>query len=205
MPFVHPLDIPRGLDHPIDRFFSAPIDRYRVTGDQIGDGQVLTIVEVSIPTKQTTGSLGDDGVMHHQQIAHFYRAWIDVQQGATPVALHFWFGKEGQTFDEVSKLEPFRIMTTHEIKRLDNGAVFPSLTIVEEFNTDPKLPYPTAEEWAEVRAGKRKVSKVIHERETWKCDVVETSFPHDSEFFVLKFPEGQTFYDADAKKFVAAP
>ena len=93
--------------------------------------------------------------------------------------------------------------TTTEIKRLDNGGYYPSRTVEEDFNSDPEGPALSEAEWAEVRAGKRKAPpNVVFERYTWECTTVDANVPAGDDFFVLKFPECQPFFDLDAGKVI---
>jgi thiol-disulfide isomerase/thioredoxin len=191
--------------HPIDLFFAAPADRYRVVGQERKDGRLLTIVDVLVPTEQKGSKIGRDGKPQAYNMAWWFRAWLDLDRGGIPVVLHFWYGVEGEAFEERFRSTPSRVTTTKQIKRLANGAYYPTQTVEEHFSLDPEAPALTEAQWAEVRAGSRKAPpNAVFERYTWFCFAVEARPAGDKDFFVLRFPEGQKFFDLDTGKVVGA-
>lgn len=203
-PFVDSLTPQWDARHPIDTFFSGSIEDYQVIGQEERDGRQLTIVDVSLGTGRYNGSLEEDGTIKQQEIRHYYRGWLDLERGGIPQVIHMWHEWPELNAETISRWSPYRIITTTEVMELGNGGFYPAVTVEEQFNIDPNVPNPTAEEWAEVRAGKRKVPQVVYERQTWSCTTVETDFPHEQDFFVIEFPEGLPLYDLDAEKTVGA-
>lgn len=191
--------------HAIDHFFSARDGAYRVVGEEERDGRRLTIVEVSVPTGDTSQVVGDDGKPRTAPEAYVYRAWLDLAQGGLPIETHFQYGVADRPNDKSFHYPPTRVIKTTEIKQLANGGFFPATTIVEEFSTDPDAPQLSEAEWKEVRDGKRKAPpNVVHVRHTWKTLVIDANLPQGNDFFVLQFPEGQKFWDLDTQKVVGS-
>ncbi len=190
--------------HPIDTFMGHPIEHYRVVGEEEQDGRLLTIVDASLPTGQHYTIATNEGKNEQHETRHYYLAWLDLQQGAIPVLLHMWQQWPEATLDAITQQEPQRISATKEVRELTNGGFYPTVTVEEQFNVDPQAPQLTTEEWAEVRAGKRTVSNVVYERQTWTCTSVECEFVHDGDFFVLRFPASQAMYDLDAEQTIGA-
>jgi thiol-disulfide isomerase/thioredoxin len=191
--------------HPIDTFFSAPAERYRVAGQEEKDGRLLTIVDVAVPTQLKSGVIDENGQPQQVDLCYWYRAWLDLAQGGIPITMHFWWGTEGKPYDERFTLQPTRELKTTEIKRLENGAHYPTNIVEEEFNIDPAVPQLTEAQWKEVRAGTRQSPpQVVFQRQTWVCEAIDANDPGGEEFFVLKFPEGQKYFDLDTGKVVGA-
>jgi thiol-disulfide isomerase/thioredoxin len=204
-PFMQALHPQIYYVHPIDMFFSAPADRYRVVGQEKKDGRLLTIVDVLVPSEQTGSKIGPDGKPQQYKMAYWLRGWLDLDRGGIPVVLQFWYGADGEGFDEHFRTVPSRVTTTTEIKLLANGAYYPAHTVEEEFNGDPDTPTLNEVQWAEVRAGTRNPPpNVVHERYTWDCTTVDARPVGGEDFFVLKFPEGQKYFDLDAGKVIGA-
>lgn len=202
-PFMQAMHPEAVYTHPIDTFYSAPADRYHVVGQEKKDGRLLTIVDVLVLPEDQGGRMGADGKMEHYELTYWCRSWLDLEQGGVPVELQVWYGEKDKPFDEHYRATPTREMKTTEIRRLANGAFYPARTVEEDFNTDPDAPPLSEAQWAEVRTGKRKVpSNVVHERYTWECTAVDTNVPAGDDFFVLKFPERQPYFDLDAGKVV---
>jgi thiol-disulfide isomerase/thioredoxin len=191
--------------HPIDTFFSAPGERYRVAGQEEKDGRLLTIVDVAVPTELTSGTIDENGQPKQVGVCYWYRAWLDLAQGGIPVTMHFWWGTEGKPYDERFTAQPTRVLKTTEIKRLENGGYYPMNIVEEEFNIDPSVPQLTEAQRKEVRAGTRQSpAYVVFQRQTWACMAIDTDDPGGDEFFVLKFPEDQKYFDLDTGRVVGA-
>jgi thiol-disulfide isomerase/thioredoxin len=191
--------------HPIDTFFSAPVERYCAVGQEEKDGRLLTIVDVAVPTELKSGVIDEHGQPQQVGLCYWYRAWLDLAQGGIPVTMHFWWGTEGKSYDERFAVQPARVLKTTEIKRLENGAYYPMNIVEEEFNIDPTVPQLTEAQWKEVRAGIRQSPpQVVFQRQTWVCEAIDTNDPGGADFFVLKFPEGQKYFDLDTGKVVGA-
>lgn len=199
-PFTSGMKPSQALRHPIDTFFSAKPDRYRVIDEETKNARKLTIVDVSIPTGEQETIIGKDGKAETQKQVLWYRGWLDLKRGAVPITLEFRYGVEGQQFERQPREEPAIATTAADIRRLSNGAYYPAITVSEWFGKDPATPYLTAAEYQEALAGKRPMPKsVVLVRHTWACTTVDDHVP-GGEFFVLQFPQGQVFYDFDAKK-----
>ena len=97
MQAMHPQAV---YTHPIDTFYSAPAERYRVVGQEKMDGRLLTIVDVLVPSGEKGSRIGPDGKPEQFDSAYWYRAWLDLERGGIPVVLQFWYGEEGKPFDE---------------------------------------------------------------------------------------------------------
>ncbi len=177
--------------HPIDAFFSAPPDRYRVVGEETVEGRLLTIVDALVPHPVPYSSMDADGQVKDTPRVDYYRAWLDLQRGAIPMKLKQWYGKEGMDFDATAATPPIMALTATEVQELPDGGFYPSVTVREDFRQQPTT---DGEE----------VSYAVHERLTWKCSLVEAWLPPAPSFFTLDFPKGQTFYDKDAKKVIGA-
>jgi thiol-disulfide isomerase/thioredoxin len=191
--------------HLIDLFFSAPADRYQVVGQENKDGRLLTIVDVLVPSELKGSKTGADGKPQQYNIAYWFRAWLDLDRGGVPVALHFWDGSDGEPFDEHFRATPSRVTQTTEIKRRPNGGYYPARTVEEHFNLDPDAPTLSEAQWAEVRAGTRKAPpNVVFERCTWDCTAIDTNPSGGEDFFVLKFPQGQKIFNLDTGKVLGA-
>ncbi|HYO25451.1 MAG TPA: TlpA disulfide reductase family protein, partial [Lacipirellulaceae bacterium] len=168
-------------------------------------GRLLTIVDVLVPTEQVGSTTGADGKQEQFKIAYEMRAWLDLERGGVPALLKMWYGSEKSELDERLRALPWRVITTAEVKELESGAFYPTRTVEEEFNTDPKTPSPSDAEWAEVRAGKRaSPPQVVFQRRTWECSAIDTNPFGGEQFFVLTFPAGAAHFDLDAGKVVGA-
>ena len=205
-PFTVAMHAPIDMRHPIDRFLSAPDDRYNVVDEEEKDGRKLTIVDVSVPAGLMSGSLDENGQPQQVPTCYWYRAWLDMERGGIPTTMKFWYGTEGKPFDERLRSQPTRIMKTTKIARVEDEAWYPIESEEEELDVDPAAPSLTDDQWKEVRAGTRKSPDyVVFERLTWACSNINTKDPGSKEFFVLHFPKGQRFFDLDAKKVIGAP
>ncbi|MFV0445784.1 MAG: TlpA disulfide reductase family protein [Planctomycetaceae bacterium] len=103
------------------------------------------------------------------------------------------------------RFQPIRTVATERIVELANGGFYPAVTVEEECQTDPALPELSADEWSEVRAGTRpEPAKVVFERKSWKCELVESVAPADPAFYVLVFPADHSLFDLDAGKTIGA-
>ncbi len=175
--------------HPIDTFFHQPTESYKITGTEIIDGREQLIVEVPLPS-------------HASGTNTYCRGWIDMKRGALPVKLHLWHGFIEEKPDTLSQKSPDRIMSTDEIREVSPGLWYPSMTVVEKFARDtekmPKSPPNTkGEEWNKYLAEIAKVPSVVHERETWICDLVEAKAPLSDDFFIMPVPKGTEVRDID--------
>jgi thiol-disulfide isomerase/thioredoxin len=188
--------------HPIDTFFAAKPDLYRIVGEETKNGRKLTIVEVSVPTDQQTGIVRKDGKTRFEKLELWFRGWLDLQHGAMPVTLEFWYGVGGQPFEHSQRSQPAIVTTATDIRRLPNGAYYPATSVSEHFGNDPSEKNLTPAEYEEAFAGKRPMPKLaVHGRRTWKCTTVDDQVP-GGDFFVLQFPKGQAFYDYDTQKVI---
>jgi thiol-disulfide isomerase/thioredoxin len=165
----------------------------------------LTIVDVAVPTQLKGGTVDENGQPQQVDLCYWYRAWLDLAQGGIPVTMHFWWGTEGKPYDERFTAQPTRVMKTPEIKRLENGAYYPTRVVEEEFNIDPSVPALTDAQWKEVRAGTRESPPyVVFQRQSWVCTAIDANDPGGKEFFAFTFPAEQKYYDFDTQKIVGA-
>jgi thiol-disulfide isomerase/thioredoxin len=190
-PMTDRLHPPWDQRHPIDTFFSAPPERYRVVGEETVDGRLLTIVDALVPHPVPYSSMEADGQVKTTPRVDYYRAWLDLQRGAIPMKLKQWYGQEGMDFEATAATPPIMVLTAAEVQDLPDGGFYPSVTVREDFQQQPTT---DGEE----------VSYAVHERLTWKCSLVETRVAQAQSFFALDFPQGQTFYDMDSKKVIGA-
>src|SRR5690606_37996206 len=148
-----------------------PAEKYRVVRQEEVEGRTLTVVDVVVPMNATAQSY------------LYYRAWLDLERGAVPMKLY-----EVQRIvpDLPDNFEPrgyYTKITTHEAQELPNGAFYPTKTVAEDWQNDPDR-HLTAEEWAEVREGKREAPPVVvFRRNTWQCTLVEIKDDFDDGFF----------------------
>lgn len=177
--------------HAYDHFFSQPADKYQVIRQEQIDGLELTVVDVDVPIGAKS-----EGLL-------CYRAWLDLKRGATPIKVfHSQGGKRiPNRFD---KGDPTEIIATHEVRELSNGAYYPANVVLEQWRADPDAPELTKEDAAEVRAGTRKVPRVVHRRRTWECTLVDAEVQFNDGFFVLPFSPDEKVFDHDAGKIVGA-
>jgi thiol-disulfide isomerase/thioredoxin len=178
--------------HPFDAFFSQPADRYRVVRQETINGRLLTVVDVAVPIASDSTTLLS------------FRGWLDLERGALPIKLFYI-----QSIAELSaaawdQRPPREIITTHEVRELPNGGLYPATTVAEEWSKDPDAADLTEAEWAKVRAGLRANPLVVHRRRTWACSVVEIPTALEDNFFVIPFPAGQKLFDHDAGKMIGA-
>lgn len=155
--------------HRMDVFFSQSAERWRIVGEERQDDRTLTVVEVSVPRKSIESYSDAEGKPYQASVVEFYRAWIDLKQGALPVQIHVWPGNERLTIEDVSAFAPSIILITKEIRKLANGGLYPAVTVAQHFGVDPSIPPLSPEGWGEVKSGKRKDPKVVHERQMWVC------------------------------------
>jgi thiol-disulfide isomerase/thioredoxin len=203
-PFTDALHASTSGKHPIDVFLGAPPDRFRTVGQESREGRLLTIVDVVVPTDLQSGRIGADGKPEQFKLAYEVRAWLDLERGGIPLLMQMWIGSEGEKFDERFRATPWRVLATTDVKEV-NGGFYPARTVEEEFNSDPKLPPLTAEEWADVRVGKREPPpQVVFQRQTWKCTAIDTNPLGGDEFFVLSFPSHAARFDLDARQVAGA-
>jgi thiol-disulfide isomerase/thioredoxin len=197
-PFTQALHASTDYQHPIDLFLGAPSERYRIVSQETRDGRLLTIVDVLVSTEGQGGRIGADGKPEQFNIAYEFRAWLDLERGGIPVLMHVWMGSESEKFDERFRATPSRVIATTEIKEV-NGGFYPARTVEEEFNSDPKLPPLTTDDWADVHNGKRQPPpQVVFQRQTWECTAIDTKPFGGDEFFVLSFPAHAARYDLDS-------
>ena len=205
-----------GQTHPIDDFFSWPAKDYRVLRQETIDGRLLTLVELVPPpgeVEQTEPQLAEPQLAEPQPaqadpeagtttiVVEEYaaamqeapgsesgsRAWIDLARGALPM-----------------RIETNDTMATQRVVELPNGAFYPAQTVQETLGLDPAAPPLTSEQWADVRAGKRKAPLVVHQRSTWDCSLIELKTGLGDDFFAFAFPERQPIWDQDTGKMVGA-
>jgi peroxiredoxin len=194
-----------GLTSPIDVFFSAPANRYRVVGEETKEGRLLTIVDVQVPTGVKATRTGPDGESEEFDQALWCRGWLDLERGGIPVLLQTWYGAEGKPFEEHYRSSPKSVTTTTRIEQLASGGYYPAHTVEEHFNTDPTLPKLSETEWREVQKGTRPMPpQVCFERYTWECTLAESQFKHTADFFALDLPPGGKLFDLDTGKVVGA-
>lgn len=192
-PFTHAARARWDMRHPIDAFFSRPADEYRIVREEVLDGRKTVVVETSVPIDpQSTTRLA-------------YRAWLDLQRGAIPLKMYQRQNSgDAAPIDQFDLWQPTEIVTTQQIRELPGGAFYPVKTVSETLQLDPDAPEPTAAEWLEVKAGKRKLPQVVERRNTWDCTLVELKSHFDDGFFVVPFPSGQKLFDHDAGKIIGA-
>jgi thiol-disulfide isomerase/thioredoxin len=179
--------------HTYDHFFSQSAGKYQVIRQEQIDGQELTVVDVDVPI-----GAGSQGLL-------CYRAWLDLKRGATPIKVFHSQGVGGKPVsDRFDLREPAAITVTHEIRELSNGAFYPAKVVLEQWGADPDAPQLTKEDAAEVRAGKRKVQRVVHRRRTWECTLVDIDIQFNDGFFVLPFSPDEKVFDHDAEKIIGA-
>jgi hypothetical protein len=203
-----------GQDHPINAFFSLPAENYRALGQETIDGRLLTLVELKpapaeadqteplLPEAQSAETQPDadetesvtqaalPGRAFSPATLPGTRAWVDLARGALPM--------------RIEETQVALTMRIEQVVELPNGAFFPAKTVSETFKLDPAAPQLTAEQWAEVEAGKRKPALVVQDRSTWDCSLVELKTDLGDDFFAFAFPERQTIYDQDTGKIVGA-
>ena len=169
--------------HPIDSFFLEPAERYRVVGQELIDGRMLTIVELIVPVEG-------------QRYLEVYRAWLDLAQGALPIKI-----ERRQTLKErlpiLDRWQPYEITTTRRIVALPGGGFYPATTRLERWDDDPRANLSEAD-WDDVRAGRRRPAQVIVQTYDWDCPLIEIKTDFAKDFFVIPFPPGQKIYDYDA-------
>jgi len=181
------------MRHPIDAFFSQPADKYRVVREEELDGRKTVVVETSVPIDPPSTT----------RLA--YRAWLDLQRGAIPLKMYQRQNSgDAAPIDQFDLWQPAEIVTTQQIRELPGGAFYPVKTVSETLQLDPDDPEPTAAEWLEVKAGKRKPPQVVERRNTWDCTLVELKSHFADGFFVVPFPAGQKLFDHDAGKIIGA-
>lgn len=179
--------------HAYDHFFSQPADKYQVIRQEQIDGLELTVVDVDVPIGAKS-----EGLL-------CYRAWLDLKRGATPIKVFHSQGIPGKlASDSFDWSEPSEIIVTHEVRELSNGAYYPAKVVLEQWRTDPDAPALTKEDAVEVRAGKRKVPRVVHRRRTWECTLVDAEIQFNDDFFVLPFSPDEKIFDHDAEKIIGA-
>jgi thiol-disulfide isomerase/thioredoxin len=179
--------------HAYDHFFSQSADKYRVIRQEQTAGLELTVVDVDVPIGADTQGL------------LCYRAWLDLKRGATPIKVFHSQGVAGEVnVDRFAGREPSEIISTHEVRELFNGAFYPAKVVLEQWGPDPATPQLTKEEAAEVRAGHRKLQRVVHRRRTWECTLVDAQIQFNDSFFVLPFSPDEKIFDHDAEKMIGA-
>jgi thiol-disulfide isomerase/thioredoxin len=177
--------------HPYDGFFAQSPEQYQVIRQETVDGRLLTVVEVDVPLNAT-----GDAVWR-------CRGWLDLQRGALPMKMFYDQVAKKSPKVDFDKTEPRYIGMTHEVQELADGAFYPTKTTSEDWLLDPTSEL-SKEEWAEVRAGKRKYPRAVHSRQTWNCSMVDNQPSFTEGFFELPFPEDQPLYDHDAGKLLGA-
>ena len=180
------------MRHPIDAFFSQSADKYHVVRNEEIEGRSLTVVDVAMPIAKGSNSL----------LA--YRGWLDLKRGAIPIKLYHGQNQGEAPKNQFDHRQPDEIVTTHEIRELPNGGYYPTKTVREVWDRDPEAPEPTAAEWDEVKADKRRLPLVVHRRYTWDCSVVELKTDFGDGFFTIPFPAGQQLFDHDVGKMIGA-
>lgn len=174
---------------PIDAFFQQSPENYKIVRTEAVDSRDLLVVEV--PVLQVRSK-------HY----YYHRAWLDMTRGAVPVKIQVWHGYDENKPDAPPSRVPDEIMTTSEIREVVPGSWYPSITVVEKFDRDagkkPKAPLSQqGAEWDLYCAECAKVPYVVHERETWSCDLVEVQSTLNDDFFALPVPEGAKIIDRD--------
>jgi len=193
-----------GGRHPIDSFFSVGEAALSVVRSEEVDGRKLLVVDAVIPTGQKSGIQNPDKSITYKEVHQHCRGWLDLERGALPVKLLLSSSLEGQDVTEAHWEQAGDIVTTKEIRPLENGAYYPAVTVCEHRQVSQKDLMLTQEQWAEVRAGKRQVTMETHDIRTWNCAIVSSTFPHDETFFVLDVQQGEGVYDLDAGKMIGA-
>lgn len=178
--------------HPYDTFFSRPAEDYRIIRQEHIDGSLLTVVDVVVAIAESSSTL------------MAYRGWLDLQRGALPVKMYHRQNSGKAPDDQFDRWQPNEILTTDEVRELPNGAFYPAKIVSEAWERDPDAPELSKAEWLEVQAGQRKIALVVRRRNTWAASVVEIPSRFDDRFYIIPFPEGQTFFDHDARKVIGA-
>jgi thiol-disulfide isomerase/thioredoxin len=177
--------------HPIDEFFMAKPERYRVVREEVVDDRKLLVVDALVPHETTYSELDKDGAVKTVQAQHFFRAWLDMSRGAVPMKLKQWHGKEGLDFEQTAATQPALTITATEVRELASGGWYPAVTLREDYQTA-------------AATDKKPAATYVTQRMTWKCSLVEAPANLPESFFVLDFPAGQPFFDWETKREVGA-
>lgn len=178
--------------HPIDEFFKDPEQEYHLVREEtVGDRQVV-VLDALVPHDHKSSKLNEQGKVVSFQGFDFYRGWLDLSRGGVIVKLQWWYGSEGMDREKRATTTPKGTVVSSKIRRLESGAYFPTVTVVEtygaDFSTDQEAP----------------ASYSVHQRRTYDCTLVESPIDLPADFFQPKYPIGQTYYDVETKNIVGA-
>lgn len=191
-PYLPAIPARWNMAHLIAKFFKDPAQKFEIIREEEVGGRALVVVDAVAAHDYRSSRLDENGNRVEFQGFDLYRGWLDMSRGAVPVKLQWWVGTEQVSHEQIVSTHPEGTLTSSTIQELESGAFYPAVTVLERYG--PVM----SEDLKEV------LRCEVHQRKTWSCSLIESPVVLPEEFFVLDFPQGQTFYDMDNQKMLGA-